>query len=208
MNCFAAEIGGQPVAAYPSRPRPADQESTIIQKTTTTVAALTFGFVFASCGTTAPVIPATTRPAVTTTTVEVPGPVTTKTVQAAPLPAVTKTVAVKVPGPTVTKTRTVQKVAVPKKQNIPLNTSGDLEPYDDLYEPETDGSGSGDEKWMTYTSPDWSNGAPKWWKTRIDYYYDFRMCSSITSILNTLPSNETDIRAIILQEGPQKGTCN
>lgn len=177
-------------------------------KKTTSLAAIMFGFVLASCGTNAPVTPAATPPVTITTTVEVPGPVTTKTVQAAPLTAVTKTVTVKVPGPTITKTRTVTKTAVSKKQVIPLDTSGDPKPYHDLYQPETDGSGSGDQKWMTYTSPDWSAGAPKWWKTRIDYYYDFGMCSSIKSILNTLPSNETDIRAIILQEGPQKGTCN
>ncbi|MEP7330986.1 MAG: hypothetical protein ABI692_02745, partial [Terracoccus sp.] len=116
------------------------QENTIIKKTTTTLAAVTFGSILASCGTAAPITPAATPRAVTTT-VEVPGPVTTDTVQAAPPPAVTKTVSVTAPGPTVTTTRTVKKTVVSKKRGIPLNTSGDLEPYDDLYQPETDGSG-------------------------------------------------------------------
>ncbi|GAA2039318.1 hypothetical protein GCM10009740_35050 [Terrabacter terrae] len=129
----------------------------------------------------------------------------TKTVQAAPLPAVTKTIKVTVSG-NVGTTSGAKKSA---PAQIPLDTSNTPEKYDSLYEPETPGTGgSGVEPWMSYTAPDWSGGAPKWWKTRIDYYYDTAMCGAIKSILNTLPRSRADIRAIILQEGGEKGTCN
>ncbi len=152
-----------------------------------------------------PALPAVTQ--TVTQTVEAPGPVTTKTVEAAPLPAVTTTVVVTVPP---RAPAPVAKKPAPAEPSIPLNTSDDLEKYGDLYEPETPGgsAGSGVEPWMSYTAPDWSGGAPKWWKNRIDYYYDQSMCGSITSILNTLPQSRADIRAIILQEGGEKGTCN
>ena len=142
-----------------------------------------------------------------THTAETPGPVTTETVKAATPPAVTKTVVVtvtkKAPAP-------VAKKPAPAESSIPLDTSDDLEKYGDLYEPENPSGpeGSGVEPWMSYTAPDWSGGAPKWWKQRIDYYYDFSMCGSIESILDTLPQSRTDIRAIIIQEGGEKGTCN
>lgn len=180
-------------------------------KTITLAAAAALGFTLTGCSSAAPRAPA----AVTVTqTVETSAPAATVTVEVktAPRPAVTRTVEVVVtPKPAAARPKpaapAASKMAAKKKTVIPLeDPKASPEPYGSLYA--EDGTDIGSLAWMKYTAPDWSGGAPKWWKGRIDYYYDMRMCSSISSILNTLPAYETDIRAIIVQEASYKGTCN
>lgn len=184
--------------------------TTLNAKTITLVAAAAVGVTVAGCSSAAPASPA----AVTVTqTVEASAPAATVTVEvtANPKPAVTKTVEVLVtPNPAAAQPKPAapgaSKATAKHKTVIPLqDPASSPEIYGSLY-PE-DGTDTGSNAWMKYTAPDWSGGAPKWWKVRIDFYYDMAMCRSIKSILNTLPAYETDIRAIIVQEASYKGTC-